>query len=117
MKAWAKDSKGRFGSVQAFARARKQASQLTHLTPYSIAEPFPPPTPQPSLSTPPPMTSAPPAPQRRRGLSRGVAVLFLMATVLVIGGGVLISSLTGSPSGQQDVYLQATHGIPTLDDP
>ena len=46
-----------------------------------------------------------------------MAVLFLMATVLVIGGGVLISSLTGSPPVKQDVYLQATHGSPTLDDP
>src|SRR5258706_3858566 len=87
------------GSVQAFARALEQASQPNQLTPYSVAEPFLPPTPQPSLSTPPPVTSAPPAPRRRRGLSRGIAVLLLIATVLVIGAGILISSLTGSPSG------------------
>jgi eukaryotic-like serine/threonine-protein kinase len=117
MTALAKDPRGRFGSVQAFARALEQASQPNQLTPYSVAEPFLPPTPQPSLSTPPPVTSAPPASWRRRGLSRGIAVLLLMATVLVIGAGILISSLTGSPSGQQDVYLRATHGSPTLDDP
>ena len=117
MTALAKDPELRFMSVQAFASALEQASQPNQLTPYSVAEPFLPPTPQSSWSTPPAMPSAPPAPQRRRGLSRGMAVLLIVLTVLVIGGGVLISFLIGASPAQPDAYLRATSGNPTLDDP